>query len=261
MNASTDQNRNSERTGGGKAVVLLGLARSGTSTVTGVLHLLGVDMGAREYEDKWNPMGSFEDKDFQRVHKEIFDLAGEGRNYWNPPSYETLMRLKGKLTPRIASLVAEKKHGKALWGWKHTRTILTVDLFLEHLNDPHFVVVYRNPLATARSSVRHTQRYENPVDFHRALNLVNFYHGELIRFYERHAELPKAFVAYEQLIHEPKKEAAKIADFLGISPTESDLEEIASFVLPGDRLEQEKARSRSFLGGTLPRFLRKHGLR
>jgi len=244
-----------------KAVVLLGLARSGTSTITGVLHLLGVDMGARKYADKWNPMGSFEDKDFQRLHKEIFDCVGEGVNYWNPPTYEALMGLRKELAPRIQRLIAEKARGKPLWGWKHTRTILTIDLFLEYLEHPHCVVVYRNPLATARSSVKHTKRYEDPVDFHRALNLVNFYHEELVRFYDRHPDLPIAFVAYEQLVEKPREEAAKIADFLEISPTESDMDTIEAFVLPSDRLERQKMRSRSFLGGTLPRFLRKRGLR
>jgi len=244
-----------------KTVVLLGLARSGTSTVTGVLHLLGVDMGAREYADKWNPMGSFEDKDFQRLHKEIFDLVGKGVNYWNPPTYEALMGLSQELAPRIRSLIAEKAEGKQLWGWKHTRTILTIDLFLEYLENPHFVVVYRNPLATARSSVKHTQRYEDPLDFHRALNLVNFYHEQLLRFYERHPDLPTSFVAYEEIVDEPRKEATKIADFLDISPTEADMSAIDAFVLPTDRLERQKMRSRSFFGGTLPRFLRKHGLR
>jgi hypothetical protein len=244
-----------------KTVVLLGLARSGTSTITGVLHLLGVDMGAREYADKWNPMGSFEDRDFQKLHKEIFDRAGEGMNYWNPPSYESLMGLRNELAPRIKSFIAEKAEGKMLWGWKHTRTILTIDLFLEHLRNPHFVIVYRNPLTTAQSSVKHTQRYEDKVDFHRALNLVHFYHGELLRFYEKHPELPRTFVAYEQLVDRPREEAQRIAEFLGISPGEKDMNAIEAFVLPGDRLEKEKARSRSFLGGALPRFLRKHGLR
>lgn len=254
----------SEGSSGGentKAVVLMGLARSGTSTVTGVLHLLGVDMGAREYADKWNPKGSFEDQDFQKLHKKIFDRAGDGLTYWNPPTYEALMGLKNELAPCIKSFLEEKAHGKVFWGWKHTRTILTIDLFLEHLTNPCFVVVFRNPVATARSSVKHTQRYEDKVDFHRALRLVHFYHGELLNFFDRHPALPKIVVAYEELVASPREEAIRIAEFLGIAPSEATMTHIEAFVLPGEQLAREKARSRTFFGGTLPRFLRKHRLR
>ena len=66
-----------------KAVVILGLARSGSSLVTGVLRLLGVDVGAKEYADKANPYGSFEDRDFRRLHREIFELARSGATYWS----------------------------------------------------------------------------------------------------------------------------------------------------------------------------------
>jgi len=243
-----------------KVVVLMGLARSGTSTITGVLHLLGVDMGAREYGDKWNPMGSFEDRDFQKLHKEIFDRAGDGMSYWNPPTYEKLMSLKSELAPRIKSFIESKAKEKTLWGWKHTRTILSIDLFLDYLKSPCFVVVYRNPVATARSCVKHTQRYEDKVDFQRALNLVHFYHGELLNFFDRHPELPKLVVAYEELVAKPREEAIRIAEFVGISPSEATLSSIEEFVLPGEKLEKEKARSRAFFSGTLPRFLRKHGL-
>lgn len=261
MNDSTGLSDVSNRSESTTTVVLMGLARSGTSTITGALHLLGVDMGAGAYGDKWNPKGSFEDRDFQKLHKEIFDQAGDGTSYWNPPTYQSLMALKNDLAPRIESFIESKAKGKTLWGWKHTRTILTIDLFLEYLRNPCFVVMYRNPVATARSCVKHTERYEDKVDFHRALNLVHFYHGELLRFFDRHPELPKIIVAYEELVAKPREEAIRIAEFLSISPSEETLASIEEFILPREKLEKEKARSRRFLSGTLPRFLRKHGLR
>src|SRR5512134_2461070 len=107
-----------------KTVVVLGLARSGTSVITGILKILGVEMGASVH-DKANPFGSFEDLDFARLHREIFELASNGSSYWNPPSVEKILGLKERVRDAIAEIVARKSSGRAIWGWKHPRTILT----------------------------------------------------------------------------------------------------------------------------------------
>lgn len=73
-----------------RTVVVLGLARSGTSVVTGMLQILGVEMGP-SIEDEANHRGSREDIDFARLHKEIFDPTGSERQYWNPPSREEIL--------------------------------------------------------------------------------------------------------------------------------------------------------------------------
>ncbi|MGH7847584.1 MAG: hypothetical protein ACREQW_20780, partial [Candidatus Binatia bacterium] len=76
-----------------KTVVVLGLARSGTSVVTAMLRAIGVEMGSSLY-DKANPLGSFEDEDFAELHKQVFELTGSDKNYWNPPGAEEILNLK-----------------------------------------------------------------------------------------------------------------------------------------------------------------------
>jgi hypothetical protein len=239
-----------------RTVVVLGLARSGTSVVTGMLKLLGVDMGP-SVDDQSNPQGSNEDLDFAKLHKDIFDMTGEGKEYWAPPSREAILELAPKLDPIIDALVAKKGEGKAFWGWKHTRTLLTYELFLPHLVNPHFVLVFRNFLGTARSSVEHTRRRRNPVDFPQALTLVHFYHGEMLRFVEDHPEIPTHFVSYEDVVLKPLDEAQKLAGFLGIALTDETAREITAAVIPRERLPLEKKKMRSFLRGKLPRLIRK----
>src|SRR5262245_15383686 len=171
-----------------KTVVVLGLARSGTSVVTGVLKILGVEMGS-SVNDKANPFGSFEDRDFALLHREIFELASIGSSYWNPPSAEKILDVKERVRDAIAEIVARKSSGRAIWGWKHPRTLLTLELFLPALTNPHLVAVFRNPLGIAHSSVEHTKNYQSGrVDFLQALQLADFYHGKMINILQTHQD-------------------------------------------------------------------------
>lgn len=239
-----------------RTVVVLGLARSGTSVITGILKVLGVDMGP-SLEDNSNPRGSNEDIDFAKLHKTIFDLTGEGRDYWSPPSREEIRAVTAQIEPAARALIEKKSAGKRLWGWKHTRTILTYDLFLPHLPDPHFVLVFRNALGIARSAVEHTRRRPRPLNLSEALRLVHFYQGEMLRFSQSHPDLPAHCIAYEDVLLDPLSETNKLAGFLGTSVTDEMIRQIAELVIPRDKLPEEKRKMRSFLHGKLPRLIRK----
>ncbi|MGH7872561.1 MAG: sulfotransferase [Candidatus Binatia bacterium] len=238
-----------------RTVVVLGLARSGTSVVTGMLRILGVDMGPSR-EDNSNPRGSHEDVDFAKFHKEVFDLAGDGKDYWNPPSREAVLELRPKVDAAVRALLAKKRDGQSLWGWKHPRSLLTYELFLPYLENSHFVLVFRNPLSTALSSVAHTRKFRHPLNLSQALRLVHFYHGEMLRVLKNHPDIPTQLVSYEDVIVDPRKEAARIARFLGIEISDEIVGAITEFVIPRDRLPLEKKKRRSFLLGKLPELIR-----
>jgi hypothetical protein len=237
-----------------RTVVVLGLARSGTSVVTGILKVLGVDMGP-SVDDQANPRGSHEDLDFAHLHREIFERAGAGTGYWNPPPRQAILALAPQLESAIRGLLEKKSQGKSVWGWKHTRTLLTYELFLPHLVNPQFVLVFRNALATALSSVEHTRKFQNPLDFTQALKLVHFYHGEMMRFLDDHANVPTLLVSYEDVVADPQQEAARLASFLGLAPAETKTDDIAQFVIPRDKIRTEKRKMRSFWRGKLPRLI------
>lgn len=241
-----------------KAIVILGLARSGSSLVTGVLRLLGVDVGAREYADKANPYGSFEDRDFRRLHREIFELARSGATYWDPPSRAAIMSLEEQFAPRIEALIREKEKGKTLWGWKENRGILTIDLFMPYLTNPHLAVIFRNPLATARSAVRHTERHGD-INLLQAFRVGNLYHDELWGLLTRYSETPKILVEHEELVRNPRDQIELLADFLGVHPTDDQMTFIERFVIPREKIEKAKGKIKTLWGGSIPRFLRRHG--
>ena len=240
-----------------KSVVVLGLARSGTSVVAGILRALGVDMGF-SVRDKANPYGSIEDRDFAQLHKKIFDLAGD-KTYWRPPTAEAILSFKEHCDPLIRELVENKSRGKQVWGWKHPRSILTLDLFLPHLENPHLIAVFRNPLGIANSSVEHTKKYKaDKVDFFQALRLTNFYYAEMFKALERHRALPAISVAFEDVVSQPMQEAEKLANFLQLSLTEEKRARIDQSVIERDRIAGEKARAKGFFTGRIPRLWSKY---
>jgi hypothetical protein len=239
-----------------RTVVVLGLARSGTSVVTGMLKILGVDMGPSTDDDA-NPRGSHEDIDFAKFHRELFEMAGHGTGYWNPPSREQILALRPRVNAIVQGLLQKKSEGKTLWGWKHSRTILTYELFLPYLVNPRFILVFRNLIGTALSSVEHTRKYRNPVDFSRAMKLGHYYHGEMLSFLENHPEIPKLLVCYEAVVADPLKEAEKMADFLGVEVSTEQWRRLTDFVIPRERLGAEKDKRRSFWRGKLPRLMHK----
>lgn len=240
-----------------KTVVVLGLARSGTSVTTGVLETLGVDMGPPSWPTDWNPKGNFEDEDFARLHKAILNAAAPGKTYFDPPAPEQILAERGRFAASIQNLLRAKSEGKPLWGWKHPDTILMTELYLPYLVNPYFVLVFRNPLGTAHSTVEHTRKFKDQVDLWRALKLVNYYYAEILGFIDRHPELPKAFLSFEDLVENPLKEAGRLAEFLGVEFTEKKMRQVENLVIPRERIDAEKNRANSLLGGKIPRLFKK----
>ena len=220
-----------------------------------MLKILGVDMGP-SLEDNSNPRGSHEDIDFAKFHKELFDMAREGKDYWDPPSREALLELAPRVDADIRALLSKKSSGKSLWGWKHPRTLLTYELFLPYLENPRFILVFRNPLSTALSAVEHTRKLRQPLNLSRALSLGHFYDGEMLRFLESHPDIPTQLVSYQEVVLDPLKEVTKMAGFLGCSLSDETARAVTEFVIPRDRLPTEKRKRRSFLQGKLPKLIR-----
>jgi hypothetical protein len=214
-----------------KAIVVLGTQRSGTSVVSGILSKLGVDLGNFRPSDETNPYGYFEDIEFSKLIKEVFDDLGRDGN--NPPEYEEIIENRQKFESKIRKLCEEKSRGKDNWGWKVPGTNSVIELFLPHLINPHFVIVFRNPLQVADSIVKRAKlRGDEEINQLKALKLVATYNEQITNFLERHQDFPKIFVSYEILIKDPISESRKLSAFLGIDFTKQRENEIRKLVVP-----------------------------
>jgi len=131
-------------------VVVLGMHRSGTSLVAGLLQRLGVNMGTRFREpDRHNPTGYFEDLDWRDLNKEILQLTG--CSWYQPPTKEQILAVRERVGSGIRALVDARNSTGQLWGWKDPRTCLTVELIHPHLSNPLYINVSRDRKAVVAS--------------------------------------------------------------------------------------------------------------
>ena len=176
-----------------KTFVVLGMHRSGTSLLAKALHTFDndpkVSMGDIMLEDSLddeeeaglasasNPQGHFEDDEFMQLNERI--LAAAGGSWVKPPTREKIMSLSDKFSDEIKALV--EKRSSPIWGWKDPRSCLTIDLFHPHLENPHYICMFRNVEEVAASLVR---RDEHSIGMHTeyAVNLAKEYNRRILQF-------------------------------------------------------------------------------
>ncbi|MFH1632350.1 MAG: sulfotransferase [bacterium] len=236
-----------------KTVIVLGMARSGTSMTAGILHMMGVNMGSDIHCGGWNPRGDFEDLEFRNLNFRIFDSLG-AHFYQNPPTITDIIQTKHLFENEVRQLVKGKSSIDRPWGWKDPLTCMTIEIILPHLTNPYFVCVSRNPEGIATSLQRHAK-----LDYEYAKSLANQYIHEIDSFKNRHPELPFLDIEFEKIINSPIATAAALADFLKINLADSSIAEIETFILPRDRVgtEKRKAAIMGLLFFRAPRFIKK----
>ncbi len=152
-----------------KTFVILGCHRSASSLVAKALHEAGVHMGDEllcGLPD--NPEGHFEDMDFLKKNVELLD-----GNIWNDVDRE--------LTDADTAALLAAKDIRPLWGWKDPRTVLTIERYYEHLDDPIIVGLFRKPDLVAKSMAK-----RGDISEEEALALAKAYNRKIIDFLSEH---------------------------------------------------------------------------
>ena len=144
-----------EQSGVARGVVVLGMHRSGTSAVTGVIDALGLP--ACRAEDrfpprKWNARGNFESRSLTLFDEQLLNFLGG--TWWAPPmppkGWADRLALEGwRITAEYLFGVA---HPTRAWVWKDRRACVLMPFWDRVLrSDPLRIVVLRNPLESAAS--------------------------------------------------------------------------------------------------------------
>jgi len=215
-----------------KTVVVLGMHRSGTSLVAGILSRLGVNMGDELIGKSWsNPLGHFEDKNFYRLNINI--LKSAGGSWDNPPSKDLIQDQMCKFEEEIKKVVEMKK--SVLWGWKDPRTSLTIELYLPYLTNPYFIVCHRNKQSIAESLKR-----RNNMDISISKKLADTYEKRIEKFFQENSYLKRLNLVYENIIKDPKKYVMEIIDFLKLETKEEQITQAVEFILPNAIIEKHR---------------------
>lgn len=140
-----------------QAILVLGMHRSGTSAITGVLSLLGVNLPATlEPANAWNEKGYWESRKFIKFHNRFLMSAGSDWSDWGPFDSSRMPATAIKaFSQEFEALLTEEFANSPLFVVKDPRICRFVPFWLRALDTldivPKFVLPLRNPLETARS--------------------------------------------------------------------------------------------------------------
>jgi hypothetical protein len=133
----------------GRSVVILGMHRSGTSVVTKVVNLLGLQLCREDdvYSAPDNPTGHWESASLVGFNDRLIDLLG------GKPAAPPMLDDGWQRNPEVAGLRQEARavfmraHPVTPWVWKDPRTCLTLPFWRSVWESPPVAVfVHREPL-------------------------------------------------------------------------------------------------------------------
>lgn len=181
-----------------KTVIVLGPPRSGTSAISGILRIMGVDMGNVNDKNHEDPRFNFKRKSIEEIRKTIND---------------------------------RKMSSSGVWGWKEPTTHYYLKNVLDLIEHPVFIVCVRSVWQSARSRI---ERNDKPLKVSVA-GLYKSISKQYVDIFGLIDELGLPYLAIdnEMLLKYPLENVNTLSEFLEI-PTNLDIEErIRNFLKPG----------------------------
>lgn len=203
-------------------VLVIGMHRSGTSALAGMLHSNGIIMGR---DGKWypppmkeNPKGFYENKEFRGVNDAILRDHGYRVKSFDPavPTMDR-SRVRSDTRDRMELLVQEYDRQFKDWGWKDPRTCLTLPIWLDVMEglgihkDRMRVLIPHRPAGDVEASMkRRGNREKEPGQFR---DLAIAYHKAVLDACARRVDFK--VIDYRALMFEPEAVAKLVTDFTG----------------------------------------------
>jgi LPS sulfotransferase NodH len=191
-----------------RAVIVLGMHRSGTSVLTRGLQSLGVFLGDEFLNTQPdNPTGYWEDRVIVGLNERLLDLFGL--------DWESISLIQD--TQWHSAVVAALQHEAvvrlqshfmthALWGFKDPRTLRLLPFWravFQSLDvDDRYVLAIRNPISVATSLLR---RQSMPPATSHMISLVY-----LVPHLHEIADRPFVVVDYDLLVADPREQLARV---------------------------------------------------
>src|ERR1700730_1114331 len=193
-------------------ICILGMHRSGTSLLTRIVNLIGVNLGSPEdfttepFAD--NPTGYWEHHDIAAISDAIIKRYGGS---WDetpllPPGWETAAAIDD-LRHRAQQLVQNQFGEVQLWGWKDPRTCLTLPFWQQLLPNMRYIICLRNPVDVSRSI-----DHRDGLSAEKSSNLWFTYVSSALNYTEGK---PRLVIFYEDVMDDCLRELQRLAEFIG----------------------------------------------
>jgi hypothetical protein len=165
-------------------ICVLGMHRSGTSCLTGIMQNFGVQLGDVFTENLHNQRGNRENSRIVNLNEEL--LSANDATWYRP----VVISSWNDQQVQERDLIIEELQGrsKEFWGFKDTRTLFTLNFWLDVIDHPKFIGTFRHPHRVALSL---NARDNAPIDqcwelWHvyntRLLELAREYNFALVNF-------------------------------------------------------------------------------
>ncbi|TFL15941.1 hypothetical protein [Jannaschia formosa] len=197
-----------------KALIVLGMHRSGTSALAGLLNTLGGDGPATPMQaTKENPQGYFESERLHRLHDDMLRSAGTNWCDYRPIPETWLRSSKADEYREYLGAAIEKEYGRSgFFVVKDPRVCrfasLWIDLLYEMGVEPIAIHISRNPLEVAESL---HARDNFSRDYSYLLWLRHVLDAEVST-----RDLRRSFTSYDNLLENWPGVAQKLGDELEI---------------------------------------------
>ena len=228
--------KNRKSAGPQRAILVLGMHRSGTSAVTGALRLCGVELGSELMQPgPDNPKGFWEHAGVVAIHDRL--LAALGRSWNDPrplPPHWLQTEAAAAAAAALEALLREEFSGSVLWAVKDPRMCRLLPLWwpvLERMGvQAAALFVLRHPREVADSLVA---RNDWPVGLSRLLWIEH-----LLDAQSATEGRPRAVLSYEALLEDPEGALAATLARLGMDLpvlTAAQRGQLGQFISKGDR--------------------------
>ena len=228
-------------------IMILGMHRSGTSTIAGVLHMNEISMGT--YQNFWprplkqNPKGFYENYDYRKLNDQLLNSSGYDAKSYIPQIPE--IQTNDILSNKMKKIIEESNLLYSDWGWKDPRTCLTAFHWANVITSlglgNRLKVIF---MARRASHVSRSLNKRNNLSIDQGLELWKSYTERALRFCDE-TNFPTYYCSFEQLLDNPVSVCNSLFDFIGRS---WDPEIVEKFIDPsistsarGDEIKYPKS--------------------
>ena len=155
---------------------VLGMHRSGTSCLTGLLERAGLATGGTSRPHPYNRRGMFEQPNVRGANRDILRRFGGS---WNALPARIP---HAEVDPRAIRRALEPFRRESRWVVKDPRMVLTLEAWLPHVRSFELVGTFRHPVAVARSL-----HARNEIPFDDGLAIWTHYNRRLVALHRRFA--------------------------------------------------------------------------
>lgn len=213
-------------------VIVIGMHRSGTSMIAGILYHLGVFMGENLMvgDMPQQPHGYYEDREIISLNERLLTAC---KGSWDYPPPSISLPDDHELIEEMERLIESRERvGKGkFWGWKDPRTVLTLPLYLPRLTgDVKIICMKRNRDQVIESLHK------------REKNRTREWAEEIHDIYMRHIQanlrgLDVLYLDYSTVIRPLKiTPVVKIISFLGLVPNHDQIKRAIDHIQPRQEL-------------------------